>query len=536
MVIRPSAQSVVSRRGASLVFVLVVATLGFLAAFVLAGSTSAHLSFAQRSSRVVRARLLAEAAVTRAVAELQQDPLYGQAGASITVTFPGDPPGAHGRLTFAEGGGFSSTYNLDSDTSRPGAQGRLVPPHSVHLIGEGECLGVLRRVEAIVTLPPYPYALASSGPIVSDGELLVGSLDESSSSDLVTPESLAPAHLASNHPDPSSISLGPRTTVVGDVRSVGGLELSQGVVIKGQTLAYGEPVALPEIPLESYDPRQGQTGYQQLPSELTEATISGAARADGDLTVYGELTLDQGKLYVDGHLTVRGPLSGRGLIVASQGASLYTGARITGGEAVLLSGGDVLLQGGGPLGSFFQGMVYAEGSFQASDITVVGSFISRGEGAGVRLRNARVLGNPELTSWEPSLSHTFHFAPGPKRNEPAIRIAGPAPGSFAISVRLISDDGQVRIAIDDPRGGPTRTFSSWHPAARQVAVLANDLGRELLAGQGGGGTNLVAAAESLEETLRRLQEQLSDRGEIGFDLNRFLSLSDRLRVTLWREL
>lgn len=525
------------RRGGSLAYVLVIATLAFLSAFVLAGSTSAHLSFATRSSRVVRARMLAEAAITRAVAELQNNPEFGSGGESLEVELPGNPEGATGKLSFASTFPAFSTFNLDSDTSRPGLASRMVPAYSVHLVGEGTCLGVSRRIEAIVTLPPYPYAIASSGPIESDGELLVGSLSGQESGAPITAETLSPAHLASNDSVVNSIRLGPNTTIIGDVRSVGGLELSQGVVVKGQTLAYGEPVALPKVQIENYDPEGAQNGYQVLPREVTDTTIQGTARADGDLTVYGDLTLEQSKLYVDGHLTVRGPIVGQGLIVARDGATIHTGARITGGQAVLLSGDDVLLKGGGPLGSFFQGMVYCEGSFEASDITVVGSFISRGENAGVKLSNARVLGDTSNTSWNPSATHTFYFAPGERRNEPAVLLDGPTSESFAITVRLVaSTEGGVVVEVNDPTSGESRTYTSYQTASTHIAVLANDIARDMAEGQGGGGRNLVAASKTLEQVLRDLGEGVTDPNGVAFDLNQFLSLSDRLRVTLWKEL
>lgn len=539
------------RRGGSLALVLVIATLGFLAAFVLAGTTSAHLNFANRSSRVARARLLAEAAVTRAVVELQKDSAYGALGEGFELELPGNPAGSVGKLGFApdvvanlslapETTAYS-TYNLDADTSTPGFQNRLVPAHSVHLVGEGTCLGVTRRVEAIVCLPPFPYAIASSGPIESQGELLVGSLNGQTSPGTITADDLLPAHVASNDAEATSVTLGPRSVVVGDIRSVGGLNLSEGVVVKGQTLAYGEPVALPKVPLQDYDPEGRQTGYQQLPSEISDATVAGTARSSGDLTVYGELDLDQAKLYVDGHLTVRGPISGQGLVVARQGATIYTGARLSGGQAVLLSGGDVTIAGGGPLGSFFQGLVYAEGAFEARDITVVGSFIARGEGASVKLSNARVLGDTEVTHWTPTSSHTFYFVPGSRHNEPAIQVAEPTDDSFAIRARVAVDSsGDITVEVDDPRTGETKTYHAIHPAARGIAVVANEVGRDLLletpAQHRPGGRNLVAAAETLEQTLTGLVEDTAGEHGTGFDLNKFLSVSDRLRVTLWREL
>ena len=517
---------------------LVLSTLAFLTAFVLAGTTSAHLSFANRSSKMLRARLLAEAAVTRAVCQLQDNPEWGSHGESLQITLPGNPEGADGRLSFDPGTAAFSTYNFEGDTSRPGYGQRLVPARSAHLVGEGSCQGVNRRVEAIVTLPPYPYAIASSGPIESDGELLVGSLDSQSSTGPITADTLYPAHLASNDPLETSITLGPGTTIVGDVRSVGGLRLSEGVLVKGQTLAYGQPVALPEIVLENYDPEgSSQVGYQVLPAELSGTTISGTARASGDVTIWGDLDLDQAKLYVGGHLTVHGAVTGQGLVVARGGATIRTGARLAGGQAVLLSGDDVLLKGGGPLGSFFQGMVYCQGSFQASDITVVGSFISKGDGAAVKLSNARVLGDSSLTSWTPSAAGTFYFAVGSSRSEPAIRVMDPGESAFSVSVRARQGPDGVVFQIIDPATGLADPYDSVHVAARQLSVLANRIARDLPSDTNpGSGRNLVARAETLEASLLALQEEVTRSDAEGFDLNKFLSVSDRLRVTLWREL
>lgn len=524
--------------GSSLALVLVVTTLAFLAAFVMAGSTSAHLGFTNKASQSLRARNLAEAAITQAVAALQADPDFGKSDETIQIVFPENPEGSEGLVSFDPEAPVYSTYNLDADNSRPGFHGRLVPPQSVHIVGVGRCREATRTVETIVSLPPYPYAIASSGPIESDGELLVGSIDPEAGSGIISAEDLRPAHLASNDPAATSVQLGADTTIIGDVQSVGGLRLTDGAVIKGQTLAYGQPVALPEIELGTYDPEGGASSYQELPPYLTDTTIHGVAKAPGDLAVFGDLDLNQGKLYVEGHLTVRGQILGQGLVVARKGAEIFTGARISGGQAVLLSGGDVSIQGGGPLGSFFQGLVYTEGHFQARDITVVGSFISRGDGSGVKLSNARVLGDVSQTSWEPGVSTSFYFVASGSRNEPAIRVSGPTEGSFSIEVRLTEADGEVSYGVTDPQSAEVKTFKSLNAAVRHIALLANDTARLMRLDKEptSEGKNLVAAAETLEESLTNLSDTLRSDTSEGFDINRFLSLAERLKVTHWREI
>ena len=524
-------------RGGTLVYVLVLSTLMMLTAFVFAGSVSSHLNFVKRSERLTHARLLADSAISRAVAEIQVNSEFGLQGESLDVSLPGGQDGDLGRISFSATSVNHSTNNLTSDTSSPGWGGRLVPPYSAHLVGEGRCGDSIARVEAIVALPPYPYAIASSGPIESDGELLVGSLVEQVSGGAIAVESLLPAHLASNDPLPSSVSLGSGSLVMGDIRSAGGIDLSPGVVVRGETLAYGEPVAIPEVDLERYDPRLTQTGFQSLPGELAETTVTGSALSKGDLIILGGLHLDQAKLYVDGHLSVRGPISGRGVVVATRGADLRAGARLSGGHAVLLSGGDVSLRGAGPLGSFFQGLVYSQGEFQADNITVVGSFISQGESAKVKLRNARVLGDPAFQTLNPTGSATFYFVLGESTNEPAVQVPGPTSGSFPVEVQVRTTSRGPEITVVNPLDGSHAVTTSYHTAARQIAVVANQFARQL-SEQGavpGGGKNLVAVSESLERSLEVLAER-AETPESTFDLNRFLGVSDRLRVTLWREL
>ncbi len=538
-VLRPQAAA---NRGASLAFVLVVTALGFLAAFVLAGTSSAHMGFANRVSQDQRARNLAEAAIAEALAHLQEDPSYGQAQETVTVTLPGLPPGAGGTVSFQTVAPDPfSTYNLQSETARPGFRGRTVPAHSVHLVGVGTCGTSERMIEVIATLPPYPYAIASAGPIESDGELLVGAVNNLSETTVWTPEDLLPAHLASNDPNETSIVLGPLTTVVGDVRSVGGLNLEAGAVVKGQTLAYVEPVALPELPLSEYDPALQGSGYQELPPVLSDTTIVGTARSSEDLNIFGDLTLDNSKLFVDGHLRVQGRILGQGLVVAKHGATIANGARISGGQAVLLSGGDVSLRGGGPMGSFFQGLVYAEGEFEARDITVVGSFISRGENARVRLKNARVLGDPQQSVYQPSQGGNFHFVPTGEAHRPAEQVDSPIAGSFTIRVEVQAQhqNGNLIFSITHPITGEVSTSQNLQSAAVAITTMANDIARESNPTTTTGPAkqkNLVATSKTLHESLQDLVTAQESGSQDGFDLNRFLSVAERMRVTLWREL
>ncbi|MCA9791095.1 MAG: hypothetical protein KC910_04840, partial [Candidatus Eremiobacteraeota bacterium] len=86
-------------RGASLATALVVGSLAFLAAFILAGSSFAELGYAQRISNERRALGLAESATQMAVARLLQDQNFGKSGEQLQLELAG----ACGGLTFGQG-------------------------------------------------------------------------------------------------------------------------------------------------------------------------------------------------------------------------------------------------------------------------------------------------------------------------------------------------------------------------------------------------------------------------------------------------
>lgn len=486
-----SRTTVLPPRGATLAFVLVVVTLSLVTAFILAGTSTAHLGFAKASSDRLRARNLAHASVQKALARLLEDPTFGLRGEGLEITLPGDPSTSFGYLTFSGTSDRShSTYNLNRDNSVPGFHERVVPAHSIHLVGVGCSGGASRTVEAIVQLPPFPYALASSGPIESSGDLIVGSLDTQSTGDPST-DDLLPAHLASNYTGDSSVVLRGDSMVVGDLRSTGGFELEDSVVVKGQKLPFGDPVSLPKIDVYQYDPAQSGNSYQELPAFTSGLKLKGIARSAGDLSVLGDLDLDNATLYVDGKVTVLGAVVGQGMLISTQGVEIRNGARMAGGNhAVLLSGGDVAISGGGSSDAFFEGFVYTEGQFVAGNVTVVGSFVSQGERARVILSNVRVLGDPTKTKWDRPERRGLKISQGTGEGEVA---------------------GGESVASDDEEDG------QFSLSGADGDTLYLDLDLDL-------NTNSTTRPPSG-----------GSPGD-GFDLSRFLGSSEQMRVVLWKEL
>src|SRR5205085_2210527 len=98
-----------------------------------------------------------------------------------------------------------------------------------------------------------------------------------------------------------------------------------------------------------------------------------------DLTVQGDLILNQALLYVKGNLTVQGGLTGSGIVVVL-GSTTVTGATdvAAGNLVALVAMGNVTLIGNAGVKNYFQGLVYTRGTFSASNVTIAGTFVTGG--------------------------------------------------------------------------------------------------------------------------------------------------------------
>lgn len=361
------------RRGLGLASVLIGAALLFSVAFVLLATSLASRSLVGKAEEHTRARNLAEAAVYRAVVRLRQNPGFGSGPADrVTVTLPGDPENALGTLDF--GGPDASTNNLLGDVAVPGWRQRSVPGHTALLVGVGRCGSTELRIPVLLQRSAFPFVLASEGPLLSTGATRVGTLATGNEAELL------PGDLASNAAVETAVQLGDRSWIGGDVRSAGGVVLAPQAQVQGRTLTYSEKVNLPQIDLDRYDPLLQGIPFQNLPVLLGNEVLAGPSRCSTDLVVQGRLTLEGATLFVAGNLTVTDGLRGSGLVIVKGQTTIAGGAQLESDRhAVLLSAGDVKLQGLSAGASSFHGLVYTEGGFAADHITLVGTFVARGE-------------------------------------------------------------------------------------------------------------------------------------------------------------
>lgn len=349
----------------------------------LLGASSSTLSVLRHSEGAVTARMAAESLLAKATLELRSREDYGIAGESMSF-LPEKSDSGTAVLTFdasrAEQLGIPvSVNNLSNSESRPGPHGEVVPARTARLYAMGRYEQESRIVVLDLHIPPYPYAVATEGTFASMGDLTLSGISPDTGDEI-------PGHLVANSDLATSVVLGPRSIISGDLVSAGGINLNgDGIEVKGQVRPFEEPAPVPSIPLESLDPRLLAAGGDPANLDTSfyrDARMEGKILRDGDLMLGGDTVLDGALLYVDGNLQVSGTLAGRGAIVCTGDVSIDgTQSLAADNEMALLAGGSLSLSGRGVDSSRLEGLIYCEGDVLVRDSTIQGTLISKANGS-----------------------------------------------------------------------------------------------------------------------------------------------------------
>lgn len=380
-----------------------MATLALLAAFTAAATTTSSLGVSARITNLMLAEDLAESAVQQAMAQLQEEFLWR--GDVVLEDLPGFPTGARAVLTFDRDAGVPYSTNNYEGLESDGYQ-REIPSQHVHLIATAVCGGAERTVEMVVHFPEYPVTMACDGRVHVSNSLvatLPNAQDLNYDSDdgfYAEPDDLEPGDLVSNSRDPDALVLDENTHVTGDLQSRGGVAISDSRVEGEVRSHWSRPAPIPDLEVDDFDPGENDnTHYEELAADrYSNLNLVGNVRIEGNLLVTDTLDLDNAFLFVDGNLTVEGPLRGTGAVVVSGNASVHGGARLEANEQIaILTGGNAELLGEGQAQSLFKGLVYSRGSFTARELTVVGGFIVD-EGSPTRIQDANVFFNGSVVA------------------------------------------------------------------------------------------------------------------------------------------
>jgi hypothetical protein len=569
---------------------LMIVAVALLAAFVLAATTTFNLQAVQRVSNGQTAGFLADSAIHEAVARLMEDPEW--TGDILIEERPDLPPGSWGYLTFTPGSSRDPAYSMNNlaGGNRNGWN-RKVPDGMAHLVGVGFSGGVRRRIECLVHIPAFPIAVASSGPIRCENTLIAGVADRedvtySEGRVWVNEDDMGPGDLVSNSTHPTAaIQLDERCRITGDVQAPGGLSRN-GARVDGEVRCpWSDSAQLPQLEIQDFDPARDQAIYfEKLPEEtLAGLTLSGIHRAEGRVQLEGPLVLDNALLYVDGDLTVEKGVRGVGSLMVAGDTVLAGAVNVASDDEVALYGkGSVRLEGTDMLRQCFQGMVYTQGDFFASGITIVGDFIVDAqvdvEGAGtgaVTLKNVGVVRAPDMGSadffYKEGQAVVFRFGPHTMQpsqwkrdaygNEYGVvqRTAGylSTPGNATdlsfTSAWKNDDPALIRVVQSGNRefysfswrgrstgdGSPLPELSTIGPIEGRQAFI-DYLWSNCFAGRSGYDVDWpdeFTFKTHLAQTLQRIKPQQTTRkGNFKVHPNKFLNGPEKMRIVMYREL
>ena len=553
-----------NRRGLSVAAVLVMAALIFMLALAVSGASFFHLNLSSRASQEATAQNLAESAVSKVIERVLKRESdtgeldYGEDNqATVEVTHASAPADAFGLATFQPNyqgprplSPLPCLNNLRSDSSVSASNGNLIPREALYLVGYGVCGNVTRRVEAVVYLPRFPYSVACQGPF-RGSELLIAGVEKGKrviAGQSVAPEDLKAGHLASNSTlGDQAVALTGDNRVKGNVQSVSGASLGPNTIVEGSVILGAREVQLPTLDLESYRPTLDDPSLQRgLTSLERNLHLNETAYFQGSqMTVLDGLTLDGGVLFVDGDLSVHGGVHGKGaLIVTGEVRVNGSGSVATDNVVALLVGGDVRLRGSGqePKDSVFEGLLYSEGHIDASNLTLVGTLISRGD-APSQFRNSIVLQQDgysamliESTRTTPS-SDPRDWSKVSMEAEADIRNI---PNSLTYRGLTPSDDVATQAALESTLGRPLsaaelRDFREVFSLLGQSAggptgqpynglVVVQSITQGPRTTVSGGSTNSTQASQTTSTT------------HFSVDLSDLVGPLDRMRVLWWRNI
>ena len=524
-----------------------VAALGF----ALAGLSVQHLSAMSLHSNRQEAQNLARSAVSKAIERLLSQPSFGKAppaGQMLKIELTGSRPGALGLLTFHPGeardnGIDYSVNNLEGTQPVIGALQRPVAAAQAQLIGEGRCGGVVRKVVAVLAVPPFPYAIASAGPVSAQGGLTLGSLEAVPSGDISADTPLLPADLLSNFAGSNAIFLGANTHVSGDVKAPGGIDLDPAapvgsIRVEGLIESGAAPESLPKIPLSDYDPQQSGKDFTPLGNGLytDPLHVSGVMRRQGNLEAENGLALTGGLLFVDGDLTVHKGLTGQGVVACTGKVTLEGQNRLVSGNGVaLLTGKDLTISGRASDESYFQGLVYTEGTFQANRVSIVGTLIAAGQNdQAVTLRQSRVLQAPDSSvtvTLKPPAPGSTVLAPFSMDlwGKWQLQLGGSVTGR---TINLTGTLGTTPLNLGIVLTGPTTPNDLTTKIQQEIIAAAPFPG--LTFPPGG---QLHGFSKQIMEAVHKNLGSGSGTAPVVVTVNpsSFMRIQDRVRVVLWKE-
>ena len=565
-----------------LLMVLVLSTLVVTLLLILFSSQSVDLTMQSKSENLRLASLAAKNSLGLAMARLGEDRDWGKDGDSIrwhdslspgavgqvrfrhnpdslmseapaTINVGSQPPGSIESLPEE----FFSVNNLGGENSVIGYDGVIVPPNAILVVAVGRYHGTRQVAYQIVLGSPQPYSLASSGPLEVKGETLVAGLDSAlqaaSLGDKPELDGLQEAGLVSNDGGAEAVKLDGDIQIVGNVEALGGIQKSADVqIINGELKKLNSPKNFPRINFDDWDPQGDPSNPADDKPTLvkrSESVVPGALqnplygfqRFSGSVSFPDGLKLDGSAIYVDGDLTLDGPLEGTGALIVRGNVNLRGGAKLEADVmAAVLAEGDIKVASAGGQTSTFQGLLYSQGDLELSNTRTIGTAVAAGSASGVPsnlvIKDSTVISTPDTQDFQLVVkgfpSRQQGGLGGLYQTDKTIgngwEILEPNPVDLLVKDAsgksvFVWNDSHLKIRIKQSNG-------SWKVISSPQEAVANGLamGEFNSLSRAYGDLALEWANQRVKKLNENYKKELVD--VVHFDLNEFLKVSSRLKA------
>jgi hypothetical protein len=581
-----------SKRGMSLMTVLLGMTVLLLLLFTMAEASIFHLQFATSLDSRQEAKNLAESAVNEALAEFLGNDQYGKTAIPpVVVPGEGDPTRNYGVVSFlgADSRVPNSLNNLGSLNQVQGSTGHGVPGNTIHIVGRGRVGDSTSTVEAIYYRPPFPKALSASGRIHAVGTIVEGATPGSSTIPVPASEQI-PGCIQTNALDSGNLKAVDlvQCAISGDAAAVGSVQLDTATTISGEVRQNGSPQAIAQIDVQArINDIKDASSTEILSGTIGDKTLNWFAGCrDAQLVINGNLNLQNGVLWTLGDLKITGAVSGEGLILCGGKVEVLNGSDLSAQSLVAVAAvGDVIMKGQGQSNYGFKGIVYTNGNFISQDLTVKGSVIANSSDpnkGGIDLNNVYVVQTPESVSlsqggmmqvWQ-TQSTGLQGQPGERALPSAVTVP-PAPITYLPGTRPDPSATRSQIFItlsptadtilnalppDQAKANFTvynaaKPIGPLNPSTKQNVFMKNN-GRDPREASGStvethvrwllknaqrypNGDNWYAPlrkSNSLCDGIQQTDQQIANptRGQLFPPVNSLLATGERSRVLLWR--
>lgn len=541
-------------RGAvSMMFVGVLAVLVLSTVLLLNSQTVVSLTMTNRLELSEQAQLQLETVLAKTKARILADRDFGKNRETVLVGIKDedhpDYSGCWAEVTFDPSAEYKSINNLGGQSQTFGLDGVILDSGMCQLVAVSQFRNKRVIGYEMVTGPPLPFSLGSSGAVIAGGNSVIGGVESAAvladgldrSKELV--EGGVVANGAPNSTLPNGVSatltLKDAVEVVGVAQTTGTHTVEASVNLsRGEIKKATEQEELPKIKFSDYDPaaKGWQHSAHAEPVVTDGRPLYGMHRyssPSGVTTFNADLVLNGALVYVDGDVVLNKKLSGSGALVASGKVTILGGADVKADSlAAVVAGGDLTVTGSrnpkNAIISKFTGLLYTDGNLALKDTQTIGSALAAGSGevgSLMTITDSEVIASPEGED----VAIVIQDFEDPKpvgwadRNIAGVAVVRPTAAEISLHPKFReSDDPQEREAFARSllklRSG-SQFFDN--PENLQNSVSNRDY---------------EAISSTYEDVLRMLItkiEKLQSQGEslsvVRFDLNEFLNVNERLR-------